>query len=117
MRPRAVWLFAAVLAAAACNGTPSAGPENSNDGPKPPDGASTSDFRYQDVEVVDGHTAFVYGFRPDRPGSVVLRTTDGGAAWVAVLQLPEDSLVGMDFADTTHGAVLTDEGAVFTTED
>jgi photosystem II stability/assembly factor-like uncharacterized protein len=88
--------------------------------------AASWEGAYYGLDVVDANTAVAFGLPDKKHGSVVLRTTDGGARWVGVLRLaaPEDDehyaeqdLAGLDFADAQNGGALTDAGGFFTTAD
>src|SRR6185503_11465029 len=81
---------------------------------------------YYGLDVVDANNVVAYGLPDKQPGSVVVRTTDGGARWVGVLRLaspgdakksPDQDLVGVDFVDARNGAAMTDAGVVFSTAD
>ena len=70
------------------------------------------------VEMVDARTAFAYGTNDvGYTGSVLIRTTDGGATWKCVLRTEQTELVGIDFLDASNGAAISDGGVVYTTSD
>lgn len=70
------------------------------------------------LDVVDAKTAFAWGTNDEGfVGSVVLKTSDGGAHWTCVLRATESELVGLDFVDASNGAAISDGGIVFSTSD
>lgn len=70
------------------------------------------------VKMVDAKTAFAYGTNDvGFTGSVVIRTTDGGASWNCVLRTEQTELVGLDFIDAKNGAAISDGGVVYSTSD
>jgi photosystem II stability/assembly factor-like uncharacterized protein len=116
MNVRVPIVLAAILALTAC-GRPEAPDANRPGQPTAAGPERPRDLTYYGLDVVDARTAFVFGLREGRSDSVVLKTTDAGASWSAVLQAPGREVVGLDFVDASNGAVLTDEGAVFVTAD
>jgi photosystem II stability/assembly factor-like uncharacterized protein len=69
------------------------------------------------IEVVDAQTAFAWGTN-DRGffGSVVLKTSDGGARWTCVLRTSAE-LVAVKFLDPQNGVAISDGGSLYTTAD
>lgn len=80
--------------------------------------ASGKSVTFSDVDTIDAQTAFVLGTSDESfSESVVLKTTDGGAHWLAVLRTEENELVALDFLDASTGIAMTDEGAIYATSD
>lgn len=70
------------------------------------------------VAVVDAQTAFAFGTNDqDFTGSVIIRTSDGGATWKCVLRTGMTEIVALDFVDAQNGAALSDGGVLYTTAD
>lgn len=70
------------------------------------------------VEVVDAQTAYAWGTN-DRGffGSLVIKTSDGGARWTCVLRTTQTELVAVDFLDAQNGVAVSDGGSIYTTSD
>jgi photosystem II stability/assembly factor-like uncharacterized protein len=113
-------LLALLVLAAGCGRGESADPSHPTPPTQqpPPAAEGRGPVALLGVDVVDAQTAFAFGdLDAGGSGGVVLRTLDGGATWVAVLRVPDGTLVGLDFADPQNGVVLADSGGVFETSD
>lgn len=82
-----------------------------------PAGVSEWDVRFTDLEAVDANTAFAVGAVEGKEASLILKTTDGGARWAAVVRLPDSEVVAVDFVDPRNGAAITTGGALLVTGD
>jgi hypothetical protein len=63
------------------------------------------------VSFTDANTGTVVG------GASILRTTNGGATWVAQASGTANALYGVSFTDTNNGTVVGDNGTILRTTD
>ena len=104
-----------VVTTASCTGEP-AGPAPRTEAPKSNKDRDTTTL--YGLDVVDAQTAYAFGLNDyDFTGSIVLKTSDGGATWKAVLHADRSEFAGIDFADANNGVAISDGGAVFVTSD
>ena len=120
------FVIALALVAAGCSepGPKPAGKNTGSDaapaGKNAPKGSpeERADTTLYALEVVDPQTAFAWGTNDEGfVGSVVLKTTDGGAHWACVLRTDQSELVGLDFLDAQNGVAVSDGGIAYTTAD
>jgi photosystem II stability/assembly factor-like uncharacterized protein len=110
--------MAAALAAGACDSGKDSKPAGKG-GAQPGGKGGTAEkaVTIYSLDVVDAQTAFAFGSPDEDYGTFVLKTTDGGAHWAAILRTKDADLAGFDFVDANNGVAITDVGAVYTTAD
>lgn len=69
------------------------------------------------VDFVSIASGYVVGNDPENNVSVILRSVNGGATWVAVLEIVGESLLDVDFVDEENGFAVGAEGVVYATKD
>lgn len=69
------------------------------------------------VDFVSVASGYVVGNDSENNVSVILRTVNGGATWVAVLEIVGESLLDVDFVDEETGFAVGAEGVVYATRD
>lgn len=115
-----------VLAAAGCGSpepkpaAPGKGADNGPTSKTAPRGSAEErgDTTLYGLDVVDAQTAFAWGTNDQGyVGSLVLKTSDGGAHWTCVLRTDQTELVGIDLLDAQNGTAISNGGVVYTTSD
>lgn len=115
VRPILALVLLAALGGVACNNEP-AGPAPRTEAPKTESDRESTTLYV--VDAVDAQTAYALGTNDeDFTGSIVLKTTDGGQTWSAVLRVSRSEITGLDFVDAQNGVAITDGGALFVTAD
>lgn len=117
----------ALLAVTGCSGTSPSGntngvPTNANAGPGSGavahvDTTGTLPYDLVAVDFVSNATGFVVGNDPENNVSVILRSVNGGATWVAVFEIIGESLLDVDFVDEERGYATGAEGVIYATVD
>lgn len=113
--------------AAGCNGNPAAVnsngvPSNSNGGSATGavahiDTSTAMPYDLVAVDFVSTASGWIVGNDPENNVSVILRSVNGGATWVAVLEIVGESLLDVDFVDEERGFAVGAEGVVYATVD
>ncbi len=81
------------------------------------DTTATMPYDLVAVDFVSVASGWIVGNDPDNNVSVILRSVNGGATWVAVLEIVGESLLDVDFVDEAVGFAVGAEGVVYATKD
>jgi len=121
-----ILLLVCLLASTASCGGPTAtggnaaAPANANAAPSPPafvDASSTLPYDLVAVDFVSEASGWIVGNDAGNNVSVILRTVNGGATWIAVLEVIGDTLLDVDFVDDQTGYAVGAEGVAYRTSD
>ncbi|MCC6743783.1 MAG: hypothetical protein IT175_07960 [Acidobacteria bacterium] len=123
----AVMFSSTLLVSAGCgvsapSGNGNAAPANSNStgvegATAHVDATGTLPYDLVAVDFVSNATGFLVGNDGENNVSVICRTVNGGATWVAVLEIVGESLLDVDFVDEEKGWAVGAEGLIYATAD